>query len=80
MDILNRLNGDFNIKLVNGIAYDLQCNNEIIAHSKKELIQFYIESYKYKIDRLFNDETDTKKHYEQIIRQLETLLILENEV
>ena len=80
MDILNRLNDDFNIKLVNGIAYDLQCNNEIIANSKKELIQFYIESYKYKIDCLFNDETDTKKHYESIIKQLETLLVLENEV
>ena len=80
MDILKRLNDDFNIKLESGIAYDLQCNNEIIAHSKKELIQFYIESYKYKIDCLFNNETDVKKHYKSIIKQLETLLVLENEV
>lgn len=73
MDILNNLNLEYEIEERNGIFYDMQICGEIIANSKKELIQFYIEDFKYKIEMLFNCEIEAKKHYINVIKQLERL-------
>lgn len=73
MNILDKLNSEYQIEVKNNIAYDMQEKN-IIATSKKELVQFYIDSFKYKTECLFDDETETKKHYKNIIEQLEKLI------
>jgi hypothetical protein len=73
MNILNKLNKEYQIEIKNNIAYDLQDNNNIIATSKQELIEFYIDSFKYKIECLFDDEIEIKHHYVDIIKQLEAL-------
>ena len=74
MDILDELNTEYQIKVENNIAYDLQDKENIIATNKQELVGFYIDSYKYKIECLFDDETETKEHYKNIIKQLEKLV------
>jgi hypothetical protein len=73
MNILDRLNEEYQIEVKDNIAYDMQ-EKSIIARSKQELIQFYIDSFKYKAECLFEDEVETRNNYENIIKQLENLI------
>ena len=73
MNILDRLNEEYQIEVKDDIFYDMQ-EKSIIARSKQELIQFYIDSFKYKAECLFEDEAETKNNYENIIKQLENLI------
>ena len=70
MDILKKLNSDFQIQIINGVAYDLQLDNEVIAKNKEELIQFYIGSFKYKLELAFDDDSETKTNYKNTIEKL----------
>jgi hypothetical protein len=74
MSILDKLNAEFEIKVINNVAYDMQDGENIIATNKQELVQFYIDSFKYKKECLFVDETEVKKHYDNVIKQLENLI------
>ena len=74
MNILEKLNKDFQIEVRDDIAYDMQIDGNVIATSRQALIQFYIDSFKYKIECLFDDETETRKNYEDTIQQLKKLL------
>lgn len=73
MSILNTLNSEFNIKVENGVAYDMQDKGNILATNQKGLIEFYIDCYKLKMEHVLSGETETKAHYQNIIEQLETL-------
>lgn len=73
MDLLLKLNKDFDIKVENDIAY-LAEDNTIIANNQKELIEWYIEAFEYKYSLTFEGETKTREHYINIINKLKELL------
>ena len=73
MDLLSKLNKEWDIKVENDIAYLME-DNTIIAHNQKELIEWYIEAFDYKHSLTFEDETETRKHYINIINELKELL------
>lgn len=73
MDLLLELNEMFDIKVENDIAY-LAEDNTIIANNQKELIEWYIECYEYKLSLTFEDETETREYYIKIINELKELL------
>lgn len=72
MNILNKLNSQYQIEVKNNIAYDKQEKN-ILARSKQELVQFYIDSFEYKKESLFNNENKTRKRYNNIIKKLKKI-------
>ena len=73
MNILDKLNTEYQIKVENNTAYDMQNNGEIIATSKQDLAQFYINSYEYKAECLFDDEIGVYERYKDIMKQLKEL-------